>query len=169
MRQRLIYNSLAEIMNLKMFKSFVKGKTNSMFESVGVDNIPPMLYVLANDGFQNNIESVRVSGHFVSKIIHGYEDDVIAFMFAHRVHLYSMPPEELAELLKSGIPLDEIASPRRVMVLYYEDNLLKVSHYHDIEENPITGQHLLSDRPFQSSVSEEHPAFVNLSNLHTIN
>jgi hypothetical protein len=128
-------------------------RVNENLATFGIDALPSMLYILTcGDRLDYNVESVRITPDFVERVIDGHDTDIVAFIYTHRLFSY-----------------DENGEEKKQVGIYYEDNLVRITHYHNVMLNDLTESYVISEVPDASLYNEYHPAMINISNLLSIN
>ena len=146
-------HAVSEFLMIKNFKMYIVGRANENLTAFGIDALPSMLYILTcGERLDYTVDSVRVTPDFVERIIDGYDANIVAFSYAHRLISYDKNGEE-----------------KKQVGIYYEDNLVRITHYHDAIFNILTDSYVIREAPDASIYNEYHPAMVNISNLLSIN
>jgi len=151
--KRLVEVSMSELLIIKSFKMYTIGRINENLAAYGVDALPSILYILScGMRLDYTVENVRVTPDFVEKIIDGYMNNVVAFAYTHRL-----------------IATDKNGEETKKVGVYYEDNVVRITHYHIPVFSVLTNSYAISEQPDESKYNEYHPAMCNISNLLSIN
>jgi hypothetical protein len=151
--QQIVRHATSELLIIQNFKRYAAGKVNENLVVYGFEALPAMLYILTRGNHNDYlVESVRILPDFVEKIIDGYTREVIAFIYTHRLYAD-----------------DENGETKEQIAMYYEDNLLRITHYHDTQYDVKSDAVAINNEPILSKFNEYHPAMINLSNLLSIN
>lgn len=160
-QQQLISRVMTELLIVNNFKRYIVSKVNENLIVYSATAMPAMLYILTIGRRSDyKIDSVRVTPDFVENIIDGYSRDIVAFSYAHGIIVYGKD-EEFNHL--------NIHDQERKIAIYYEDNLVRITNYHDLEFDILTDSMAIKYKPNRSVFNEFHPAMVNISNLLSIN
>jgi hypothetical protein len=165
----MVLNIVSELAVLQGFKDRIIASTNRFLEAYGKDDLPPFLYILSKYGSMYNFDNVRVNATFVHNIINGFDFEVIAFSYVHRLMVSEMDANEMLKMFEAGVNLSDVSGVVTKMAVYYEDRLLKKTSYHSIDFDTHHEIYVVNREPFSVEFNERHPAMMNLSGLYSIN
>jgi len=152
-KEKLTRVAVSDLLMIKNFKSYTVGKVNENLAIYGIDTLPSILYILTcGNTLDYAIQSVIIIPEFVKSIIEGQDENVIAFTYTHKLLYYDKNGEE-----SKGV------------VIYYEDNLVRITNYHNPVFSVLTDTTIINNEPNMVKYNEFHPSMVNISNILSIN